>query len=77
MSQTVHYLDLINKLAKERKLKQTDLAQILGVNVRTYRRMASKGLSFEQVTKLLLHFGHCIYAVYCEKERIIHYPLGQ
>jgi len=77
MSQSIHYLDLINKLAKENKLKQPDLADILKVKPRQYRRMVAKGLSFDHTTKLLLHLGCAIYAIKPQKDCIIQYPLGQ
>lgn len=75
MSLETHYLDLIDQLATQNKVKQPELAKLLGINPRTYRRMINKGLSFEQTAKLLLHFGVQLYGVKVEKDHIKHYPL--
>lgn len=75
MSLETHYLDLIDQLSAERKVKQPELAKLLGTNPRTYRRMIKKGLSYDQVSKILLFFGVQLYAVKVEKDHIKQYPL--
>ncbi len=72
-----HYIDLIDQLATQHKVKQPELAKLLNTNPRTYRRMVERGLTFEQVTKILQHFGVSLCVTKTTKEGVLYISLGQ
>lgn len=53
MSENTALYVLIERLAKERNIKQDKLAQCIGKSTRNYRRKADTGFTVEEINKLL------------------------
>lgn len=75
--ENIHYLDLINTLVKQKGLKQQDLADMLKVNTRQYRRIVKRGLTMDELNTILTALNVQLLAQIVQKDHIITYKLGQ